>query len=199
LRFFSDRDRPVHLGPYPLERLARGPMPDRARAPAFAPLTFRRPDAPASITNAMAEYQAMLDAIRDGMVNRAVAEAPSDPAARANHLRAFGYFSDAAMAATCALPDLARLATPFLNPDIDRLAADLRQRQTKTLASGIDVIMADLRDSMQAPPSDITAHRHAIVFLYDHPRPSHRGEPGTGWIPAPRPTAPACGPAKRRW
>ncbi|MEL6207823.1 MAG: 2-oxoacid:acceptor oxidoreductase family protein, partial [Pseudomonadota bacterium] len=38
----------------------------------------------------------------------------------------------------------AMLATPVRNPDIDRLAHDLRTRQTKTLAAGIDMIMADL-------------------------------------------------------
>ena len=39
----------------------------------------RRPDAPESLVNAMAEYQAMMDAIRDGLVNKARAECPEDP------------------------------------------------------------------------------------------------------------------------
>jgi len=56
LRFFSDRNRPVHLGPFPLERLARldpGTLPDPGKVPAFRPLNFRRPDTPHSIINAM--------------------------------------------------------------------------------------------------------------------------------------------------
>nr|MCU0906040.1 NAD-binding oxidoreductase [Paracoccaceae bacterium] len=154
-RLFSDRRRPVHLGPFPLERLARP----------FAPLRFERPDDPASIVNAMGEYQAMLDAIRDGLVNRARAEAPTDPQARADHLKAFGYFQDAAMMGTGPVPAAARLAVPLRNPAIDRLAQDLRTRQTKTLASGIDLIMADLKESMEAPPTTIDAHRHCIVIL----------------------------------
>ena len=68
LRFFSDKNRPVHLGPYPLEWLARGAMPNLEMVPAMRPLSFDRPDMPHSIINAMSDYQAMMDAIRDGLV-----------------------------------------------------------------------------------------------------------------------------------
>ena len=182
MRLFSDRNRPVHLGPYPLEKLTRGSMPDLTRAPPFEPLDFRRPDAPISIVNAMGEYQAMMDAIRDGLVNRARADCPEDPKERANHLKAFGYFSDASMVGIGPLPRDAHLAEPVRNPDIDRLAHDLRTRQTKTLASGIDMIMADLKESMEAPPSGIEGHRHSIVFVYEHHRDPSADEPGANWI-----------------
>jgi reductive dehalogenase len=181
-RLFSDRKRPVHLGPFPLERLGRGPMPDPATIPRFVPLSFDRTADPTSIVNAMGEYQAMLDAIRDGLVNRARAEAPTDPQARADHLKAFGYFQDATMMGTGPVPDAARLAVPVRNPAIDRLAQDLRTRQTKTLASGIDLIMADLKESMEAPPTTIDAHRHCLVILTEHTRGPRPGEPGTDWI-----------------
>ncbi|WP_421855931.1 2Fe-2S iron-sulfur cluster-binding protein [Oricola sp.] len=183
LRFFSNRNRPVHLGPYPLERLARRDTPaDLIAVPPMRHVSFRRDDHPENIVNAMREYQAMLDAIRDGLVNRAVAEIPADPVERANHLKAFGYFSDAAMVGICALPAEALLAEPVANPDIAQLAHDLRTRQTKTLASGIDMIMADLKESMEAPPTTIDGHTHAIVFLYENPRPPRPGEPGTDWL-----------------
>ena len=181
-RLFSDKDRPVHLGPYPLERLARQDTPETGGLPSPAPLDFRRPAAPASLVNAMAEYQAMMDAIRDGLVNKARAGCPDDPQERANHLKAFGYFSDAAMIGICRLPADAHLARPWQNPDIDRLANDLKTRQTKTLASGIDMIMADLKESMEAPPSTIDGHTHAVVFLYDYPRDPRGGEAGTEWL-----------------
>jgi len=181
-RIFSDKHRPVHLGPFPLERLARVDTVDLDGVPAMAPLSFRRPDTPESIVNAMADYQAMMDAIRDGLVNRAMAEIPADPVERANHLKAFGYFSDAAMVGICTLPGVALLAAPITNPDIDRLAHDLRTRQTRTLASGIDVIMADLKESMQAPPATIDGHSHAIVFLYENPRSPDKGEEGCDWL-----------------
>jgi reductive dehalogenase len=182
-RLFSDRRRPVHLGPYPLERLTRTDrLPDLGDVPAMRPIGFHRPDQPESIVNAMGDYQAMLDAIRGGLVNPARAGIPDDPGARADHLKAFGYFSDAAMVGVCALPDAALLANPLANPDIDLLARDLQNRQTKTLASGIDVIMADLKDSMAAPPRGIEGHSHAIVFLYENPRAPRAGEPGCDWI-----------------
>ncbi|MEM8686616.1 MAG: 2Fe-2S iron-sulfur cluster-binding protein [Pseudomonadota bacterium] len=171
------------MGPYPLERLTRseGP-PELDGVPAPQPISFDRPEAPASIVNAMGEYQAMLDAIRDGLVNPQKAACPDDPQERAEHLKAFGYFSDASMVGTCHIPPCAMLSTPFRNPDLDRLAEDLRTRQTKTLASGIDLIMADLKDSVEAPATSIGPHTHAIVFLYEFPRDPDPGEPGIAWI-----------------
>ncbi len=183
IRFFSDKKRPVHLGPYPLERLARtSSLPDLDALPPMSPLSFRRPGAPESIVNAMGDYQAMLDAIRDGLVNRIKAACPDDPKERARHLKAFGYFSDASMVGIGPVPDACRLKAPTRNPDIDRLASDLRTRQTTTLASGIDVIMADLKESMEAPPTSIEDHSVAIVFLYEFPRDPDPHEPGADWI-----------------
>jgi len=182
LRFFSDKDRPVHLGPYPLERLARQDTADPSNVPPMPALSFRRSDAPHSIVNAMGEYQAMLDAIRDGLVNRARAVIPADPQTRANHLKAFGYFSDASMVGIGPVPVVALLDQPRRNPDIDRLAHDLKTRQTKTLASGIDMIMADLKESMEAPPRGIAGHHTALVFLYEHHRDPRPDEAGADWI-----------------
>ena len=182
-KLFSDRERPVHLGPYPLERLARTDAPpDLACTPPMRPVAFRRPDAPHSIVNAMAEYQAMLDAIRTGLVAKVRSACPKDPQVRTDHLKAFGYFSDASMAAACALTPPCLLPEPFRNPDVDRLAADLRTRQTKTLAAGIDMIMADLKESMEAPATTIEGHTHAVVYLYEYPRDVLPDEPGAAWI-----------------
>ncbi|MDF2371854.1 MAG: reductive dehalogenase [Rhizobiaceae bacterium] len=183
MRFFSDKNRSVDMGPYPLELLSRAAsLPDLSAVPLFKQLSFNRPDQPQSIVNAASQHQAMLDAIRDGLVNRARSDCPADPGERAKHLKAFGYFSDASMVGICALPDDALLKEPFRNPDIDRLAEDLRTKQTKTLASGIDMIMADLKESMQAPPSTIDGHTHAIVYLYEYPRDPKPDEPGSDWI-----------------
>ncbi|MEO1732797.1 MAG: 2Fe-2S iron-sulfur cluster-binding protein [Pseudomonadota bacterium] len=183
IRVFSDKNRPVHLGPFPLERLARRPdVPDLTTLPPMRAVAFHRPNDPNSLVNAMRDYQAMLDALRDGLVNRTRAEIPSDPQARANHLKAFGYFCDAAMVGICRVPQEALLTAPIQNPDIARLSRELRTRQTKTLASGIDVIMAELKDSMEAPPTTISSHTHALVFLYENPRAPRADEPGGDWI-----------------
>ena len=183
MRIFSDKNRPTHLGPYPLELLARrSTAPDLSRVPAFEPLSFDRPNAPGSIVNAMREHQAMLDAIRHGPVNPQPAQCPTDPQERADHLKAFGYFSDASLVGVCAIADAALLTHPYVNKDIARLSEDLRTRQTKTLASGIDMIMADLKESMESATPTMDGHTHALVFAYEHPRKPDMDEVGGGWI-----------------
>ena len=183
VRFFSDSKRPVHSGPYPLERLPRARAPlAMGQVPAMAPLDFHRPADPLSVVNAMGEYQAMMDAIRDGMVNRAQAQCPEDPLERSQHLKAFAYFSDTDMAGVCELHASDLLAQPRVNGDIAGLAQALRTRQTKTLASGIDLIMADLKESMDAPPTTIEAHTHALVLLQAYPRDPGPDEAGCEWI-----------------
>ena len=182
MKLFSDKNRPVHMGPYPLERLKRGVMPDLSELPAMKSLSFNRPKAPENIINAMGEYQAMLDATGDGLVNKTMAEIPTNPLERSNHIKGFGYFCDAAMIGVCKLPNSAILDDPVINSDVARLAKALRTRQTKTLASGIDLIMADLKDSMEAPASTIQGHTHAIGFLYENPREIFPEEKGVDWL-----------------
>lgn len=182
MRLFSDKRRPAHLGPYPLERLLRQDGLNLANAPAMKRIRFQRPDAPENITNAMDEYQSMLDALRDGLVNKSIASCPTDPLERANHLKGFGYFCDASMIGCCLVPEIARLTESIRNPGIDHLAEKLKSQQTKTLAAGIDSVMAELKESMEAPPTTIEAQTHAVVFLYEFPRNPHKDEPGTDWV-----------------
>lgn len=182
-KLMSYRNRPMHFGAYPLERLART---DRAEGlqdlGPMQSLGFRRPDDPTSIVNAMQEYQAMLDATREGLVKREIAEIPDDPQVRANHLKSFGYYCDASQVGICEIPDLAFLDEPLHNPDVDRLAQKIHTMQTKTFAAGIDVIMAGLRESLRRPPVSCRHHTHAIVFLYDMPRDPGATETGCDWI-----------------
>jgi reductive dehalogenase len=181
-RFFSSKTRPVHMGPYPVELLGRMPKADLSSVPAMEALRFENESAPHSIINAMREHQAMLDVIRSGLINGAVAQAPADPQERAEHLKSFGYFADAALVGTCLLPNEAILDKPIINPDIDRLAEDLKTVQIKSLAAGIDMIMADLKESMEAEKPSIEPHSHALVFLYENPRDIEPDEPGTAWF-----------------
>ncbi len=183
IRFFSTKDRPFHLGPYPLERLKReATAANLAEIPAAPALDFRRLDTPHSLVNAMGEYQAMMDVLRDGIVNPEHSTAPTDPQERSNHMKAFGYFQDASMMGVCKLPKEAFLKEPTRNPDIDRLAYDIRSKQTKTLASGIDEIMAGLRESTEAPLGSIGGHTDALVVLVEHNRAPDEGETGCEWI-----------------
>ncbi|NSX54628.1 reductive dehalogenase [Parasulfitobacter algicola] len=181
-KLFSYRNRPVHLGGYPLEKLKRMVAVDTSGLGPMQGLSFRRPDDPLSIVNAMQDYQAMLDATRDGLINKETAEIPVSQEERAQHLKAFGYYCDAAMVGICEIPQDAWLDDPLHNPDVDRLAQKIETMQPKTLAAGIDVIMAGLRESMRAPPAECRHHTHAIVFLYDHPRAPGQAEVGGDWI-----------------
>ena len=183
MKLFSSKSRPMHLGPFPLERLRRLHAPHDQLPDAPLPvLRFERPETPQSICNAMAPFQAMMDVLRDGPINTAGAVIPDSPVERANHLKSFGYYNDASMMGVCALPQEARLPTPRRSEGTAQLADDLRSRQTKSLAAGVDVIMANLRDAVDAPETAIDSHSHALVILTAYPRDPRAGEPGSDWI-----------------
>jgi len=183
MRLFSYRDRPVHLGPFPLERLPRATAPaDLARVPPMRPLAFVDTAHPESIVNAMTRYMAMFDAVRDGAPAPLPAEIPTDPQARSEHLKSAGYYFDASQVGVCAVPAEALLPVPFRNPGLDAIVAELNQGQPKTHAAGIDVIYADVLDSACTQPTPIPHHRYAIVFLVEYTRDPRPGEPGTDWI-----------------
>jgi len=178
---FSHADRPVHLGPFPMERLRRGGTPDLSALPWSRPLAFDHPD-PQSLSHAMARYQTMFDTVRQGPVVHAEAEIPDDPQDRSNHLKAAGHYFDAALMGVCALVPDHHLPSPHRNPMIDALRAELEQGQPKTHAAGIDAIYADILDAARSPHGPVTAHRFALVIAVDYTRDPVQGEPGTDWL-----------------
>ncbi|MEO7855063.1 MAG: NAD-binding oxidoreductase, partial [Rubrivivax sp.] len=186
MRLFSYRNRPVHLGPYPLERLTRQrSLPDLDRVTPMGALSFDDAN-PESLNHALARYAAMFDLVRDGAVNPKPGDVPSDPAERARHLKAAGYYFDASMMACCALPPQAVLAEPLRNPDVAALGAELQLSHPKSFAAGLDMILADVLESARtvhgAVTADDPAHRHALVILIEYPREPRAGEPGCDWI-----------------
>jgi reductive dehalogenase len=182
VRLFSYCDRPVHLGPYPLERLTRSAgAPNLGAVPPAQTVSFDAAD-PLSIAHAMKRYAAMFDVVRDGTVAKVPAEAPTDPAARANHLKAAGYYFDASMMGICALPAAALLQTPLRNPDVAGIAEELSRSVPKSFAAGMDMILADVTESARTTHGPITHHTRAIVILVEYPRDPRPGEPGSEWI-----------------
>lgn len=182
-QIFSTRSRPFHLGPFPLERLVRRQgKADLSDVPPMRPVDFDQRSAPASLVNAMRDYQATLDVIRGGLTPGLRAGCPDDPQERARHIKSFGYFQDAPMVGIAGVVPEMRLDTPIANPEIDRLGREVMTRQVRSLAAGIDVIMAELRESITAPPQPVEGHSHAIVFLYNHNRDPAPDEPGYGWM-----------------
>ena len=181
-RIFSSKKRGVHEGLFPLNKLRRQDIMPPLASLSTPHLSFSKPDNPHHIINAMADHQAMMDTIRDGHINKVVSAIPDCPEERAAHLKAFAYFQDASLVGIGPISDEAWLAEPKTNPEIHRLAQDIMTRQTKTLASGIDHIMADLRESVAAPPRMVGHHDTAIVIAVETYRDPYEGEAGTSWI-----------------
>ena len=176
LRLRSRKNRPIHMGAYPTEKLRRaegvaGPVP------AFTPLGVTGDARP--LAQATRDHRAMLDAIREGLVNKALAEIPADLTERAQHLKAFAQFNDATMVGICKLAPDHHLAQPLRNADVARLAQDLQTRQVKTLASGVDAIMADLRAQ---PPVSLAGRR--VERMVDY-----LGTPKRVWVIQRKPAA----------
>jgi len=183
MRLFSYKNRPVHKGPFPLELLARHDIaPDLAQVPPLQKLSFHDQENRDNLINAMGPYAAMLDAIRDGFVKKERGIIPTDPQERSHHLKSFAYYHDASQVGVCALSEDMFLQTPITNPDVASLAHDLATKQTKTLASGIDLVMAELKETMDAPPRKVNHHTHALIFLYEFPRDPETDEIGTEWF-----------------
>ncbi len=182
MRLFSTRDRPVHLGPYPMERLRRSAAPpDLSAVPAMQALHFDDPD-PLSLVHAIAPYMAMFDLVRDGAVNPQRGEVPDDPVARAQHLKAAAHYFDASLTSICALPPSALLAKPIRNPRVAALGDALAQSQPQSFAAGMDMILADVLESARTVHGAIAHHSHALVIVVEYPRDPRPGEPGTDWL-----------------
>ncbi len=182
MRLFSYRDRPVHLGPYPLERLTRQTAPPALASVApMRALSFDDPHRE-SIAHAMARYIGMFDLVRDGAVNPLLGEVPDDFAERANHLKAAGYYFDASMMGTAALPSAALLSEPIRNPMVASIGAELEVNQPTSFAAGMDMILADVLESARTQHGPIDHHTHAIVILVEFPRDPRPGEPGCDWL-----------------
>jgi reductive dehalogenase len=134
MRIFSNRDRPVHLGPFPLERVRRAAaMPevsslrDAFPTPSGTPLGL--------IVN---EYVALFEQFRTEPPAPERAPYPADPRRLASELKANCYFLNASLAACCEIPESAwigsrieghRYALAVLvefgrDPEPDNLAAD---------------------------------------------------------------------------
>lgn len=97
MKLFSHKKRPVHLGPYPLERLPRLDDPHASTTSGGS----RRPsegrdEGPHAASHAYQTYFEMYDAQRRGEPSE-VAPIPDDVVARAEHIKAGLYFLDADM------------------------------------------------------------------------------------------------------
>lgn len=185
VRLFSHRKRPVHLGPYPLERLSR--QHEAAEMdPAFPVETFRvaDPGNPHSLANGMRHYFDVMDRMRVGDVAPERAPIPDDPKARAEHLKAACYYLDASMAGVCRIPAGTVLDQPVENESLGRA---MEQQYS---AGSAENPMAEISvregraawERAQAVMDAAFSHEYALAVLVEYPRDVEPGEPGATWI-----------------
>jgi ferredoxin-NADP reductase/ferredoxin len=182
MKWFSYKNRPVHLGPFPLETLTRSQKPpDLKGVEPMRQLTSDR-HPPESLSHAIARFLGMMDTVRDGKITHGEAEIPDDPQLRAEHLKAAGYYFDASMVGTARLEREHFLDTPFRNMMIDDIKAELENGQPKSFASGVDAIYADVLESARIRLGPVDHHTHALVFLVEYTRDPRSDEPGSEWF-----------------
>lgn len=103
MRIFSNRARPVHLGPFPLERVARATaVPDLAGVRDAFPVASATP-----LGRIVNEYIALFEQFRAEAPAPERAPYPGDAQRLANELKANCYFLDASLAGCCEIPDSA--------------------------------------------------------------------------------------------
>lgn len=169
------------MGPYPQERLKRvDRLADLGCVPAMRPVTYRDPDNPESLVNAMHLYGVLLDSLRDGPTRAEQAKVADDTRERSNNLKSFAYFHGASQTGVCELLPEMFLDRAIVNPDTGGLADELRARPAK--APFIRVISAKVIEAMEQPLQRVDHHTYAFVLLFEHPRNPRANEHGCEWI-----------------
>ena len=103
MRFFSNGDRAVHLGRFPLERIAR-----TAAIPGLLTLHDRFPAASQTpLGRIVNEYIGLFEQFRAEDPAPELAPYPRDARRLANELKANCYFLNASLAACCSIPEAA--------------------------------------------------------------------------------------------
>ncbi|EED32850.1 reductive dehalogenase [gamma proteobacterium NOR5-3] len=181
MKFFSYRNRPVHLGPYPSERLSRAVRAPNAEVPAAPALSMIPGAARDSIAEGMDEYLGLLDSIRDGVPVPSKAEVPEDLTERSEHLKSAAYFLDASVAGIAKLTPAMRLDTPYNHP---RITDWLRKGPSDKVHLRLNVaaVYQSMEACQQRIAQPIDDHSHALVIAFEYPRDPAPDEPGTEWI-----------------
>ncbi len=102
MRLYSHRDRPVHLGPYPLEHLHRieAPISDSGGLKAQQPSDLQTASSTSALP-AISEYLELFRGLLHGPIASEQAPITANPLERANNLKASAYFLDASLVGIC--------------------------------------------------------------------------------------------------
>ncbi len=107
----KSKNRPFHLGPFPLEALPRAPelvAAEAARPPLAAPRADVIDDA-CLLARASRSYQALFQPFFDGEEAMGIAPLPDDLARRSMDIKGAAYFMDASQVGICRVPENAWL------------------------------------------------------------------------------------------
>jgi len=115
-----------------MERLKRvsGPI---EKTPRMKALSFDHKQNPHSIINAMRDYQAMMDAMRSGLVNKGRCDIPSNLTERSNHLKSFAYFQDCSVVGITKIDTDCHLKNLFITPTLKDYLKICEQSKLKHL------------------------------------------------------------------
>ncbi len=182
MKLFSNSKRPVHLGPYPSEKLGRTEqISDLSNLEPTIPLQMASPTEPLSIGHAISDYIATLDAVRDGPKKPSLAPIPSDIVERSEHIKSAGYFLDSSLVGICELVPEHHLERSFRHPEIEKFL-DYKATEKVRLRFNPGAAVAQMELSASEDAKPITHHSHAIVFLQEFPREPTTDEPGAQWV-----------------
>ncbi|MCY4338880.1 MAG: hypothetical protein OXD47_08790 [Gammaproteobacteria bacterium] len=185
MRIFSHKHRPMHLGPFPLERLPRShSVPEYKQAGKWHPRSTKAPDHPNSMAVAFQDYIDLFDRMRLGDAAPRQAPIPADPQARADHLKAGCYNLDVSMAATCAIPAQAVLAEPIVNQSLaqaqekEYLAGSAANAMAEsTVREGQEAWQRSLADAHQE-----FNHDYALIMLVEYIRDPKPDTDSEAWL-----------------
>jgi hypothetical protein len=180
VRLFSYSDRPVHLGPYPAERLGRSVhAPDLSRIESDGILTTD--DSTTGLARSIGAFLCALDAVRQGERSPTAAEIPEDLEERARHFKAAGYFLDSSLVGICELTNLHCLPQRVEN-NLLRSTSYAHSADKLRLRFNPDAVLRQMERSLLLSEQGVRGHTHAIVFMIEYPRDPAREEPGAAWI-----------------
>jgi reductive dehalogenase len=187
MQLFSHASRPIHLGPYPSERLGRtAEAPDLARVRGDGALRHDLAGDRLHLANAISHFMCALDAVREGDRNATRAEIPDDPAERARHLKAAGYFLDSSLVGICRLTDQHLLPQPVEHAHLRTTPYEHSEAKLR-LRFNPNAVVRQMGKSLALTQQPIDQHTHAIIFLVEYPRDPTPEEPGADWIGALQP------------
>ena len=137
--------------------------------------------APTHLGRAISDFLCALDAVREGSVAAQRAQIPEDPGERANHLKAAGYFLDAALMGVAPLRRAHFLDKSHQHARLASLSFEASKETLRLRFNPLNVIR-QMEQAMTLAERSIDRHRHALVIINDYPRDPGPEEPGTAWF-----------------